>query len=179
VTPDLDYWLPSPGLRIVHARETHADADDLWAAARSVQLADSGLLGRLIRWHIPGTQLAITFDELFRSAPFLVLDDRERGLVSGLVGRIWALRRDYQRLSDPNEFRAWSTRGTARVLFANWVDGDTGDGSARLISEARVDAIGARGRAGLVAVRPLVRTFHHLIASDGIAVAVRRAERGS
>ncbi len=44
--------------------------------------------------------------------------------MSGIVGRIWTLRRDYPELRDPEEFRAWSTPGTARVVFANWIEGD-------------------------------------------------------
>lgn len=176
MTPDLDQWLPDPALRIVHCRESSASADQLWAAAQAVRISDTGLLGRLIRWRIPGTSPEIAFDELFRQPPFLVLeDDPDAALVSGLVGRIWTLRRDYPRLCDPQEFRDFSARGTARVVFANWVSED-GNGRARLASEARVEAIGAQGRLGVRAVRPLVSAFHHLIGSDGLAAAVRRAE---
>jgi hypothetical protein len=169
-TPDLDHWLARPTLRIAHARETSADADALWAAAQSIRVQDAGLLGRLVRWRIPGTGGAATFDALFRNSPFIVLEDSDRALVSGLVGRIWTLRRDYPRLSEPADFRTWSESGTARVLFAHWVD-DLG-----LHSEARVEAFGARGRAGVAAVRPLVSAFHHLIFSDGLGAAARRAE---
>jgi hypothetical protein len=131
---------------------------------------DAGLLGRLVRWRIPGTDAAVTFDGLFRSSPFIVLEASSRALVSGLVGRIWTLRRDYPLLSDPDDFRDWSKRGTARVLFAHWVEDET------LHSEARLEAFGARGRAGVAAVRPLISGFHHLIFSEGLAAAVRRAE---
>lgn len=171
MTPDLDHWIARPALRIAHARETNADADALWAAARSVRVRDAALLGRLVRWRIPGIDGAVTFDALFRNSPFIVLEDSDRALVSGLVGRIWTLRRDYPRLSEPEDFRVWSKGGTARVVFAHWVNG------ARLHSEARVEAFGARGRAGVAAVRPLVGAFHHLIFSDGLGTAVRRAEK--
>jgi hypothetical protein len=60
------------------------------------------------------------------------------------------------------------------VLFAHWTT--PMDGGARLVSEARVDAIGAQGRLGLRAIGPLVRAFHHRIGSDGIEAAARRAE---
>ena len=96
--------------------------------------------------------------------------------MSGLVGRIWTLRRDYPRLTDPEEFRTWSTSGTARVLFANWIE-DDGNGRAALASEVRVEAIGAQGRIGVAAVRPLVSAFGNLVGSDGIAAAVRLAEQ--
>ncbi len=166
---DLDLWLPAPALRIAHARESRADADALWAAACSVRLVDTRRLGRLIRWRIPGTELGSTFYELFRSPPFIVLGEEPHGIVSGLVGRIWTLRRDYPQLSDPNDFREWSKHGTARVLIANWVDGN------RLRSEARVEAVGVQGRIGVAAIRPLVAAFHHLIGAEGLAAAVAQA----
>jgi hypothetical protein len=176
VRPDLDLWLPSPALRVAHRRESCSSPDRLWEAARNVRVRDTALLGRLVRWRIPGVPAEVTFDELFRSAPFIVLDERDHALVSGLVGRIWTLRRDYPALAEPEQFRAWSTRGTARVLFANWVEASGSEGSA-LGSEARVDVFGPQGRFGLAAVRPLVRAFEHLVGSDGIEAAVRSAER--
>lgn len=174
--PNLDQWLAKPSLRVTHARASDADADALWAAARSVRLADAGLLGRLVRWRIPGTPADVSFERLFSSQPFIVLDEQQRALVSGLVGRIWTLRRDYPALSGPEQFRAWSRPGSARVLFAHWVLEADG-GHARLASEVRVDAFGLQGRIGLRAVRPLAGAFQQLIGSDGLGAAVRRAER--
>jgi hypothetical protein len=163
--------VPDPAVRVRHSRVSSAPPERLWEAARTVRLADTRRLGRLVRWRIPGTPGDIPFDELFRRPPFLVLEEGEEELVSGIVGRIWTLRRDYPQLRDPEEFRAWSTPGTARVVFANWIEGDA------LVSETRVDAIGVQGRLGVRAVRPLVRAFQGLIGSDGIAAAVRIAER--
>jgi hypothetical protein len=175
--PDLDRWLPDPALRVFHRRESDADPEALWAAARGVRVREVGRLGRLIRWRIPGTQPEMRFDELFREPPFIVLESDDAGaLVSGLVGRIWTLRRDYPLLSGPDEFRAWSTRGTTRVVFGNWVE--VSDGRSWLVSEARVEAFGVQGRLGVRAVRPLVRAFHGLIGSEGLEAAVLKAGRG-
>jgi hypothetical protein len=173
--PDLDHWLPSPTVHVAHRRESTVAPDDLWRAARSVRLDDSALLGRLVRWRIPGLAAELSFHEMFRRDPFIVLEDRERALVSGLVGRIWTFHHDYPELSDPEHFREWSARGTARVLFANWVEPLSAGGSV-LQSETRVHAIGGQGRLGLATLRPVVRAFQHLIATDGIEEAVRRAE---
>jgi hypothetical protein len=175
---DLDAWLPDPAVRVTHRRESSASADQLWDAAQSITIADTSLLGRLVRWRIPGISPESSFDELFRRPPFIVLNDQpgDHALVSGLVGRIWTLRRDYPELADPDEFLGWSKSGTAKVVFANWVQ-PTGRHGAALATEVRVDPIGAQGRFGLAAVRPLVRTFHNLIGSDGIEAAVRLAER--
>jgi hypothetical protein len=177
--PDLDQWLPDPGLQVAHRREARAPAEQLWESAKRLRVGETAMLGRLIRWRIPGITAEVSFDELFQNPPFILLDgDVEDAMVSGLVGRIWTLRRDYPRLSGPEEFRAWSQRGTARVLFANWIEAG-GDGRSALVSETRVEAVGTQGRIGVAAVRPLVRSFHNLVGSDGIEAAVRRAERES
>src|SRR6478672_5366610 len=175
--PDLDRWLSEPSLRVAHRRESAADADRLWDAAQRVRVADVGLLGRLVRWRIPGVPSEMSFDQVFRSQPFIVLEDGDRqSLVSGLVGRIWTLRRDYPKLREPHEYRSWEVSGTAKVLFANWVEPVSGHRSALCI-EARVRGIGARGRVGVAAVRPLVSRFQQLVVTEGIQAAVRVAER--
>jgi hypothetical protein len=175
---DLDAWLPNPSIRVSHRRESTADPKTLWQAAQGIRLSETRMLGRLVRWRIPGVPANASFEELFRNPPFAVLHSDESALVSGLVGRIWTLRRDYPRLADPEEFRQWSRPGTARVLFAHWVE-PADDGRSALVSEARVQALGAQGRVGVAAVRPLVRGFNYLIGTDGIEVAVRRAERNT
>jgi hypothetical protein len=163
-------------MRVAHRREGAADPDRLWKAAQSIRLADVGLLGRLVRWRIPGLPADTSFDDMFRSPPFIVLDGDEQSLVSGLVGRIWTLRRDYPKLREPHEYRSWEVSGTAKVLFANWVEPVSADRSALCI-EARVRGIGAKGRVGVAAVRPLVSRFQQLVVTEGIQAAVRRAER--
>lgn len=176
LTHDLDHWLSNPAIRVAHRRPSSASAQRLWECARSVRLSDTALLGRLVRWRIPGLDPGLSYHELFSHPPFLVLARDHRLLISGLVGRIWTLRRDYPELECPDEFRAWSQRGTARVMFANWVTHSDGDQVA-LHSETRVQAIGSQGRIGLAAVRPLVSSFHHLVESDGMELAIRRAEQ--
>ncbi len=174
MTPDLDFWLPEPSIRVAHRRAIAAPPERLWEAAREVRLSDARLLGRLVRWRIPGLAPDLSFDEMFRAPPFLVLTEEPgRALASGLVGRIWTLRRDYPQLRDPDAFRAWSTPGTARVLFASWVQEDP----TELHAEVRVEAIGAQGRVGVAAVRPLVGAFANLIGNDGLEAALRRAEQ--
>ncbi len=173
---ELDDWLPAPAIQVRHGRHSGAPPEALWEAAQRVRLGETGLLGRLIRWRIPGTAPEIGFGQLFREPPFTILEEREHALLSGVVGRIWTLRRDYPHLGDPEQFRGWSERGTARVLFANWAASSDAN-TASLHSEVRVDVFGAQGRLGLAAVRPLISGFHHLVGSEGIAAAVRLAEK--
>jgi hypothetical protein len=172
--PNLDKWLAKPALRVVHHRESSVSATQLWRAAREVRLSDTTVLARLVRWRIPGLARSLSYDDLFRQPPFTVLEEGEHALVSGLVGRIWTLRRDYPELSSPQEFAEWCKGGTARVVIASWTE--ERDGGAVLTAEARVEAVGAQGRLGVAAVRPLVRAFQNLVGSEGINAAVRRAE---
>src|SRR3954453_3630964 len=136
----LDRWLDRPAVRTRHTRSAQASPDALWRAAQDVRLPDPRLLGRVVRWRLPGTPLGATFADVFRAYPFTVLDDGEHHLVSGLCGRIWTLARDYPRLGGPDEFERWNEPGTARVLFAHWVEAGS-DGRATLISEARVQPV--------------------------------------
>lgn len=176
--PNLDEWIASPALRVEHRRLSTVAPERLWDCAQGIRLRDTGLLGRLIRWRLPGTPLELPFGELFRSPPFVVLeDDHEHTLICGMVGRIWTLRRDYPRLARPEDFQEWSRSGTARVLFAHWIE-PIEDGRWALVSESRVEPLGVQGRVGVRAVRPLVRAFGHLIGSEGVAAAVRLAEAG-
>jgi hypothetical protein len=160
---------------VCHQRQSSASVERLWRSACAVQLSDTALLGRLVSWRLPGTRPELTFDELFRQPPFVVLEQAQTMLVCGLVGRIWTLRRDYPHLEDPEQFLRFAQRGTARVIFAHWVEPGAGGGSA-LLTEARVEAIGVQGRLGVKAIRPLVGAFQGLVASEGLQAAVRRAE---
>jgi hypothetical protein len=113
VRPQLDDWLPDPAVRVVHRRESSASTDELWRAAREVSLSETAMLGRLLRLRIPGLARDLSYDALFREPPFVVLEEGEHLLVSGLAGRIWTLRRDYPELRSAEEFCNWSERGTA------------------------------------------------------------------
>lgn len=177
VGDELEDWLPDPMLRVAHRRRSTASAARLWQAACRLRLDESPVLGRLIQWRIPGLPRELEFERLFREPPFLVLAEHERAIVSGLVGRIWTLRRDYPTLPDRAAFRDFAQRGTARVVIATWVAEDAR--GATLCSEARVQALGTQGRLGVAAVRPLVAGFQHLVGTEALRAAVRRAEADS
>jgi hypothetical protein len=174
----LDRWLPEPAIRTHHRRASHVDASRLWRAARTLRLSDTPLLGRLIRWRIPDTSADLTFDELFRTYPFIVLEEDEGLLISGLCGRIWTLARDYPDLGGPEAFRDWDRSGTVRVLFAHWVERGEGD-ALELVSEARVQPVDSRARRRLRVVWALVGPFEGLVGSEALKAAVRRAENGA
>jgi hypothetical protein len=175
MAPDrLDSWLTDPAIRMHHRRRARADPDALWAAASRVRLRDTRSLGRIVRWRIPGLDPALTYHDLFRGEPFTVVEEGDRLLVSGLVGRIWTITRDYPRLDGADAFAAWRRAGTARVLFAHWVE--PVDGGAELVSEARVEAVDRMAGLRLRALWSVVGPFQRLVAAEPLALAARAAE---
>jgi len=138
---------------------------------------DTHMLGRIVRWRIPGTPRNAAYRDIFGSYPFTVLDSGEGWMVSGLCGRIWTLRRDYPRIESPEEFRDWSQPGTVRVMFAHWVE-PSDDGSV-LLSDARVEAVDRRARLRLRALWATVGRFERLIGGEALRVAAERADRAS
>jgi hypothetical protein len=171
----LDDWVPDPAVRTHHRRSAAAPPEELWDAARAVRLSDTRRLERLVRWRIPGVVHGQTYDELFRTEPFTLLDEGETWSVSGLCGRIWTLQRDYPRLDGPASYEAWDERDTVRVLFAHWTR-PTGDGRAELVSEARVEPIGRRAAVRVRSLWALIGTFERLIGAEPLVIAARRAE---
>ena len=174
---DLDAWLPRPQVRTRHSGRAGVAPEWLWGAASEVRLDETRTLGRLVRWRIPGLREGLTFRELFEEPPFTVIDEGDTWSLSGLCGRIWTLERDYGVLEGPEDFRAWDVRGTARVLFAHWVEPD-GDG-ALLHSEVRVQAVDRRASLRLRTLWALVGVFERRIGSEPVPLAVRRAERSA
>jgi hypothetical protein len=176
VTPDLDTWLPAPAIRTRHRRAAHAAPGDLWSAALALRVDATGPLGRVIRWRIPGLPPGVTFGGLFSSPPFTVLAEGDQWMVSGLAGRIWTLRRDYPRLDDAEAFASWSRPGTARVLFAHWIEPD-GDGRSVLVSEGRVAPVDHGAALRLRALWAVLGPLERLIGGEALARAARTAER--
>ncbi|UUY06246.1 hypothetical protein LRS13_12280 [Svornostia abyssi] len=171
----LQSWLPDAEVVTRHRRRAAADGAALWQAARAIRLDDTRALGRLVRWRIPETPGDLPYAELFARPPFTVLDEGPDWSISGLVGRIWTLARDYPPLDGPDAFTAWATPGTVRVAFAHWVEPD-GDGSV-LRSEARVQAVDRRAALRLRSLWLAVGPFERLIGAEPLALAAARADR--
>jgi hypothetical protein len=172
---ELDDWVADPAVRTRHRRHAAAAPDALWAAAREVRLAETGTLGRLVRWRIPGTAPNQTFRGLLADYPFVVLAEGERWSMSGLCGRIWTLNRDYPRLDGPEAFRDWAEPGTVRVLFAHWVEPDS-DGGSWIFSEARIAPVDRAAGVRLRSLWMLIGVFERLIGVESLELAVARAE---
>ncbi len=174
---DLDRWVPDPQIRTCHERTSRADPEALWAAAKAVRLDETRTIGRLVRWRIPGVRPDQTFAGMLAEEPFTVLDAGERHVVSGLVGRIWTVARDYPRLEGPEAFLAWNEPRTVRVLFAHWVQVED-DGSSTIVSEARVAPTDRVAAMRLKSLWLVVGPFERLIGAEPLALAAAGAERG-
>lgn len=167
---DLDAWLPDPAIRTRHRRTADGAAPAaLWAAASALRVDETGPLGRVVRWRIPGLPAGVTFHELFAAPPFTTLAEGDGWSISGLAGRIWTLRRDYPRLADARAFAEWAEPGTVRVLFAHWVEGDA------LVSEARVAPVDRGAALRLRALWAVVGPAERLIGGEALARVTRRA----
>jgi hypothetical protein len=171
---DLDHWLADPAVRTHHRREAATDPESLWAAASSVRIGESGLLGRLIRWRVPGTSGDQTYREMFTTDPFVVLDEGSHHLLAGLCGTIWTTHPLLSHLTGPSEFREWRVPGTVQVLFAQWTEA-VRDGAA-LVSEVRVTPVDQHAQWRLRGLWPLIGRFEGLIGSEPLRLAVRRAQ---
>ena len=172
--PDLERWLSEPLVRTSHARTSTASAAQLWRAAGSVRLGDSRLLGRLVSLKIAGVHSSTTFAEMFRASPFVLLEEGDGFALSGLCGRIWAVRGDLAELGSAQDFLDWQEPGTARVLFAHWAASQ--GGSASLHSEVRVAVLDRRAAIYMRALEPFIAAFQGLVGREALALAVRRAE---
>jgi hypothetical protein len=176
VGEQIDDWLADPTVRTRHRRRAAAPPEALWAAAREVKLSETGTLGRLVRWRIPGTRPDQTYRGLLAEYPFVVLAEGERWSMSGLCGRIWTLHRDYPRLDGAEAFRRWAEPGTVRVLFAHWVE-PAADGRAAIASEARVSPTDRAADLRLRSLWLVVGVFERLIGDEPLALAAQQAER--
>lgn len=174
---DLDALLPDPQIRSRHRRAVRADADAAWAAAAALRVDDTGPLGRLVRWRIPGLPAGVTFRSMLADPPFTLLAEGARWSVSGMAGRIWTLRRDYPDLDGLEGFARWEEPGTARVLFAHWVQETDGRDGCTLVSESRVAAVDRAAALRLRALWAIVGPWERLIGREALARAARRAER--
>jgi hypothetical protein len=167
--------MPDPILRVSHRRVADAPPLALWDAAATVRLEDCRVLGRLVRWRIPGLSARLTYRELFSREPFVLLDEDECSSLSGVCGRIWTRRRDHVPLDGPDDFMECREPGVARVLFAHWVE-PIGRHRAALVSRVEIAAHDRSARRGVALVRPLIAAFGHLIDREPLAVAAWRAE---
>jgi hypothetical protein len=174
---ELDAWLPAPAIRTRHRRTAQAEPAALWKAAAAVRLDETRRIGRLVRGRLTGTPPHHTIRQQQAPNPFVVLDEGEGWSLSGMAGRIWTLTRDYPRLDGAEAFRDWAEPGTARVLFAHWVETHA-DGRTALVSEARVEPVDRRARLALRSLWLAVGVFERLIGAEPLTLAVRRAEGG-
>jgi hypothetical protein len=176
VTTSIAHWLPGRHARLQHARVSTATPEELWSAALSVRLRDAPRLYRLIRWrlgrHAPGSD--VTFEELFRTGIFMLLEEGDRLYISGVAGKIWSPSGEYAEFETAAEYREYRPRGTAKVVIR--IEASGHQRGSQIVTEAWIWCADRRTQ---VIFRPfwaLVAPFARLIYTEGLAVAVKRAE---
>jgi hypothetical protein len=175
VSEALDDWMPEWSVRTYHHRAAATTQAALWQAATTIRLSDTRRLGKLVSWRIPGLHSSQTYHEMFRAYPFIVLEETDGTLISGLCGKIWTPARDYPALPDADAFANWDAPGTVRVAFAHWAR-ELDDGRAELCSEARVHPVDTTARLRLKAIWALLGPFERLVGAEPLELAVRRAQ---
>ena len=174
--PTIREWLPESHAHLSYSRRSTASPDDLWEAANEVRLADAPRLCRLIRWrlgsHAPPSDT--TFRDFFRTGIFIELEEGERHAASGVAGRIWTPSGQYERFATAAEYKEYEESGTAKVVLLTGVREHPG--GSEIFNEAEILVHGRRTRMFFWPFWQVVHPFGRLIATEGLAVAVRRAE---
>jgi hypothetical protein len=174
----LDRWLPDPTVRTLHRRRSAASPEVLWAAARAAAIGDTLTLRPLIMLRLRGARptTATTFEELFRTDPFVLLEEGERLSVSGLAGRLWTPAGDYASFDDGDAYAAHEAPGTAKVALATTVVASAGGGS-EIVTESRVRCVDRSARWRFRPYWAIVGPLSRFIGIELLHAATRRAER--
>ena len=179
MTTAVQDWLPGCHARVHHARSSSATPDELWTAAQTIQLRDAPRLARLIRWrlgrHAPPRET--TFEEFFRTGIFMLLEEGERLYISGVAGKIWAPSGDYAQFETAGEYREYRRRGTAKVVLK--IEVSEHERGSQIVVDARVWCADRRTQLIFRPFWAVVAPFARFIYTEGLAAAVRRAERPS
>ena len=172
----LDRWLPKFHARTVHAQRAPVPPERLWEAAETVRVSDTRTLRPIIalRFGPYAPSPDTTFRELFRRAPFTLLEESQHSSVSGLAGRLWALGDVFARLEGPGDYAAFADPGNAKVAVLNQVRAHGRSGS-EIVSEARVWCTDRSARLRFTPFWAVIGPFAIFIRLDLLPAAVARA----
>ena len=186
-TPTLiDELLPTYDVAERHHVEVRAPIEQVYAAARRLDLGGSGVV-RMLFWlrGLPALflrpsnrdqagRLGLTLDALLDSG-FVLLDERpNEELVLGLVGRFWTPSGEIQRLT-PKGFRDFQRPGYAKAVWnfslSGWAEGTT-----LLATETRVLCLDTTSRKRFLPYWAFVGRFSGLIRRQILRSIKRQAE---
>lgn len=148
----------------------------LWEAAQTVRVSDTRTLQPLIalRFGRYAPPADTTFRELFRRAPFTLLEESDHSSISGLAGRLWMLGDVFATLAGPDDYADFAEPGTAKVAVLNQVRPHGRSGS-KIVSEARVWCTSRSARIRFAPFWAVVGPFSRFIRLDLLAAAERQA----
>lgn len=180
----IDDIMPGFDVSERHHALVQAPADQVYAAARKVDLAKSRVVrGLLAARGLPGlirrrrgSLRSMTLDDLM-AAGFVWLGEEDgREFVLGLVGTFWKPSGAISRV-DPSEFAAFAEPGQAKAVWNFRVIPD-GDDRSFLITETRVRVPDAPSRRKFVLYWAVIGPFSGVIRKQALSLIKADAERG-
>ena len=131
-----------------------------------MRLSDTRTLERLVRWRIPDVPPTQTFDELFRTYPFTLLDAGDTWSLSGPVRAHLDARPATTRGSPGRRRSATGTSAAPSGCCSPTGPSRARTGARELVSEARVDPVDAAARLRLRALWTVIGPFERLVGAE-------------
>ncbi len=169
--PPFPEFLAASDVRSRHTIEVDGDAAAAFAAIKQVDLGRSRLIRILFR--LRGlSRRTETLAGLEQIGFTPLLDEPDRALVLGIVGRFWSPRGQLQRLSI-EEFRHFEQPGWAKAVWSFVIE-PTGTNRVRLVTETHIRCFGDGARRRFRLYWTVVGPFSGLIRRDMLRL-VRQA----
>ena len=162
----------------MNRRASRATADELWEAAEQTRLRDTRvlrpLIGARLGPHAPPADT--TFEELFRTDIFTLLEEGERYSISGVAGCLWAPRGEFTHFESAADYRQYEKPGRAKAAVMTLVREH--DRGSEIVTEIRVWCTDRRAEMRFRSVWMLVAPFMRFVRLDLLRSVTRRAEAG-
>ena len=182
----LDDALPHCDFKEVHSVIVQASASRTFAAIKEVTLKELPLFRVLMQIrnvpsHVTGRPLRLPADHtLFQwaleSGFILLAEAVDRELVFGTVGQFWKLSGGRLSITDAQDFLAFEYPGYVKVATNIYLDRRVEPLSTRLITETRINALGAAARRSFALYWRLIYPGSAVIRREWLAAIKRRAE---
>lgn len=161
----------------MNRRASRAAPDELWEAAEQTRLRDTRvlrpLIGARLGPHAPPADT--TFEELFRTDIFTLLEEGERYSISGVAGCLWAPRGEYAHFESAADYRQYEKPGRAKAAVLTEVREH--DRGSEIVTEIRVWCTDRRAEVRFRSVWMIVSPFMRFVGIDLLRTVARRAER--
>lgn len=178
--PLLAEVMPECDVRSIHSRHVAAPPEAVWSALERYDLSrDASFSVRALFW-LRGLGLPRgPIREAVTGYGFSVLAESPDEIVLGTTGRFWAIREraNMERPEDLDAFQAFDRPGWAKAAISIRTE-MLEDGSTKLITETRVQAVDDGARRRFAIYWTLIDFFSGWTRRDLLRVIARMAEAG-